>query len=129
MRKTKNAESRGTNVKRKILSVVIYVTTAFALAEFFDGLYGAGPVTLHLGLIHLAIAGTILFAAASVLSLFTLRAGVVCGLAGSVLSWPYFAIGMPAIPWGSLVSILPHANWLDLLTAIIALVVTSAYSA
>jgi hypothetical protein len=115
-------------MKRKILSVVIYVTTAFALAEFFDGLYGAGPVTLHLGLIHLAIAGTILFAVACILSLFTLRVGVVCGIAGGVLSWPYFAIQLPTIPWGSLVSILPHANWVDLMIAILVLVVSSVYS-
>ena len=116
-------------MKQKILSLVLYATTAFALAEFIDGLYGAGPVTRHLELIHLAIAGTILFAAAFVLSLFTLRAGVVCGLVGSVLSWPYFAVGMPTIPWGSLVSILPYASWLDLVIAIIALAVASVYSA
>jgi len=115
-------------MKRKILSVVIYATTAFALAEFFDALYGAGPVTRHSVLIHLAIAGTILFAAACILSLFILRVGVVCGLAGGALSWPCFAIQMPAIPWGSLVSILPYANWLYLLTAILVLVVSSIYS-
>lgn len=115
-------------MKRRILSVLIYATTAFALAEFLDGLYGAGPVTHHLALIHLAIAGTILFAAACILSLFTLRVGVVCGLGGVVLSWPYFALQMPAIPWGSLISILPHANWVDLLTAILVLVVSSVYS-
>ena len=81
-------------MKRRILSVLIYATTAFALAEFLDGLYGAGPVTHHLALIHLAIAGTILFAAACILSLFTLRVGVVCGLGGVVLyrfGGPYFA--------------------------------------
>ena len=115
-------------MKRKILSLVIYVTTAFALAEFFDGLYGAGPVTHRLGLIHLAIAGTILFAAACILSLFTLRVGVVCGIAGGVLSWPYFAIQMPTIPWGRLASIFPHAHSVDLLIAILVLVVSSVYS-
>jgi heme exporter protein D len=128
MRKKQRTLSAGGNVKRKFLSAVIYATTAFALAESFDSLYGAGPVTHELGLIHLAIAGTILFTVACILSLFTLRAAVVCGLAGGVLSWPYFAIPIPTIPWGSLVSILPYANWMALLTTLLALVVSSVYS-
>jgi hypothetical protein len=115
-------------VKRKILSGAIYATTAFALAQFFDALYAGEPVTDHLGLIYLAIAGTILFAAACILSLFTVRVGVVCGLGGGVLSWPAFAIAIPTIPWGSVVSIFPYANWPFLLTAILALVVSSVYS-
>ena len=32
------------------------------------------------------------------------------------------------IPWGSIVSILPYSNWLDLLLAIVALIVSSVYS-
>jgi hypothetical protein len=115
-------------MKRKIISAIVYAATSVALAGFFDALYGAGPVTRYLALIHLAIAGTVLFAVACVLSLFTLRVGVVCGLAGSVLSWPYFAIQISTIPWGSTVSILSHANWQDVLTAILALVVSSVYS-
>ena len=115
-------------MKQKILSAVIYATAAFTLSQFFDSLYGAGPVTSHLGLIHVAIAGTILVAGASISSLFGRRVGIVCGLGGSILSWPYFAIVIPAIPWGSVVSIFPYSNWAELLTAILALVVSSAYS-
>ena len=115
-------------MKRKILSAVIYATTAFALAQFFDGLFAGEAVTDQLRLTYLAIAGTILFAAACIVSLFTLRIGVVCGLGGSILSWPYFAIGMPTIPWGSVVSIFPYSNWAFVLTAILGLVVSSAYS-
>ncbi len=115
-------------MKQKILSAVIYATTALALAQFLDGLYAGEPITHHRALIHLAIAGTILFAAACILSLFTLRVGVVCGLAGGILSWPCFAVGMTAIPWRSVVSIFSYSNWSFVLTSILALVVSSAYS-
>jgi hypothetical protein len=115
-------------VKRKIISALVYAATAFALAEFLDALYGAGPLTGHVRLVQLAIAGTILFAAACMLSLFALRVGVFCALAGGVLSWPCLVIEVPGIPWGSLLSILPDANWQDLVIAILALVVSSVYS-
>jgi|SRR5882672_3156567 len=115
-------------MKPKILSGIIYATTALALAQFFDALYAGEPVTDHLGLNHLAIAGTILFAAACILSIFNLQAGVICGLAGAILSWPGFAFVMPTIPWGSFVSSFRYSNWGFLLTAILALVVSSAYS-
>lgn len=115
-------------MKQKILTALIYATAAFALAQFFDDLYAGEPITDHFVLIYLAIAGTIFLAAACLLSLFTLRVGVVCGLSGSILSWPCFAIAMPTIPWGSVVSIFPHSNWRFVLTAILALVVSSAYS-
>lgn len=116
-------------MKQKILSGIIYATTALALAQFLDGLYAGEPITHHLGLIHLAIAGTILLAAACVLSLFTQRVGIVCGLAGAILAWPYFAVGITSIPWGSVVSIFPYSNWAFVLTSILALVVSSVYSA
>jgi hypothetical protein len=96
---------------------------------FWEALYGAGPVTRYMGVIHLAITGTIVLAAACILSLFTLRLGAVFALAGSVLAWPYFAIQMPKIPWGSIVSVLPHANWHYELTTIVVLVVSTGYSA
>lgn len=77
-------------MKEKAFPIGMYAVTALTLAAFFDALYGAGPITRHLGPIHLAIAGTVLFAVACALSLFALRIGVVCGLAGAVLSWPIF---------------------------------------
>lgn len=115
-------------MKRKVIAAVVYAATAFALASFFDALYGAGPVTRGLWLIHLAIAGTILFAAACIVSLFALRAGILCAIAGGILSWPEFADSFGFIPWRHILSILPYANWLVLLTAIFALIVSSAYS-
>lgn len=115
-------------MRQKILAALIYATAAFTLVQFFDYLYAGEPPTDHLVLIYPAIAGTIFLAAACILSLFTLRAGVVCGLSGSILSWPCFFVAITAIPWGSVVSIFPYSNWRFLLTAILALVVSSAYS-
>lgn len=115
-------------MKRRIISAVVYAATFLALAGFFDSLYGAGPVTGYLAAIHLALAGTVLLAAASISSFFAPRVGVVCGAAGSVLAWPCFAAVMPTIPWPSIFSILPYSNWQDLLTAILALTVSSIYS-
>jgi len=116
-------------MKQKIIPSAIYALTTVCLAEFFDAAYGAGPVTRYVRLTHLAIAGTVLFAIACISSLFTLRFGTVCALAASVLAWPYFANALTAIPWGSLVSVLPYANWRYELTAILLLAVSSVYSA
>jgi hypothetical protein len=115
-------------VKRKIITALVYAATAFAFAIFFDSFYGAEPVTHGLWLVNLAIVGMALFAAACILSFFALRIGLVCAVAGGLLSWPAFAVAMFKIPWGSVVSILPHSNWLELLLAIVALIVSSVYS-
>jgi hypothetical protein len=115
-------------MKRRIISAVIYAATCAALAAFFDAVYGAGPVTRHLSLMRFAIAGTGVFAIACILSFFNFRIGVICGLGASVLAVPYFALQAVAVPWGSLLSILPRANWPYLLTAMLALVLSVIYS-
>jgi len=115
-------------MKYRILSAAVYAITAVALADYFDALYGAGPVTSHLGLIYSAIAGAVLFAVAFVLSMFTLRFGAICGLAACILSWPCFGIQLPGIPWTKLVSVAHYANWRFIFLAILMLAVSSAYS-
>lgn len=77
-------------MKQKIVSAVVYSLTALDFASFFDSLYGAGPVTRHLGLIYVAIIGAVLFAVASVLSLFNLRIGIACAFAACILSLAVF---------------------------------------
>jgi hypothetical protein len=116
------------SMKRKIISSVVYASASFALAVFWEALYGAGPITGHFGLVYLGIAGACLFAFACVLSLFTPRIAVVCALAAGALSWPYFSTQIPTIPWSRVVEILPYANWQFLLTAILGLAVSSVYS-
>jgi hypothetical protein len=115
-------------VNRKITSAVVYAATALALAAYFDAVYGAGRVVRGVWLIHIATAGAVLLAAACILSLFSLRAGVACALAGGLLSWPQFGVATFGIPWRSIVEILPYAYWLELLSAILALAVCSVYS-
>jgi hypothetical protein len=116
-------------MKQRLLAAIVYLSTAVAQAVFFDGLYGAGPVTHHLTLVHSAIAGAILFAIACPLSLFMSRFGILCGLTASILSWPFFGILLFATPWSSLVSLLVHsADWRDHYTAIVMLIISSACS-
>jgi hypothetical protein len=116
-------------MKRKITSAVIFLGTTLAMAAFLDAVYGAGPVTLHVALIHLVIVGTIFFALGCIFSFFIPRFEVACGVAGSILSWPYFAIQIFKVPWHNVFSILPYANWLYELIAMLALVIASIYSA
>jgi hypothetical protein len=116
------------SVRRKIITALVYAATAFAFAIYFDSLYGAGPITHDLWFINLATVGMGLFAAATILSFFALRMGLVCAAAGGLLSWPAFAVAMFKIPWARIVSILPYSNWLDLLMAIVTLIVSSVYS-
>lgn len=118
-------------MKRKIVSAVLYATTAFALWSFWDALFGMAeePFThyQHWGFLSLSIAGTVLFGAACILTLFSMRPGTICALFAAFLSWPYFAIGMRTIPWRKIISVLPYANWKYLFTAILALLIVSAY--
>ena len=115
-------------MKRKIISGAVYATTSFALAVFWDALYGAGPFTGYVGLIHLAIAGTVLIAVGCIASLLNRLVGDICGLAGCSLAWPCFAIELPGIPWRALVSVAREANWSLLLSALLTLVVATVYS-
>lgn len=115
-------------MKQRVLSAVIYATTAFALAQLFDAIFAGEPVTAYLGVIYLAIAGTILFAAACFLSLFAMRVGVVFGLGGCILAWPWLALAISTVPWARVISIFPVSNWPEVLTTILALVVANAYS-
>ena len=115
-------------MKRKAIPALLYLTTAFAFAMYFDSLYGAGPVARGLWFLKLATVGMVLFASACILSFLSLRVGLLSASAAALLSWPAFAIAVFKIPWTSIISILPYSNWLDLLIAIVTLVVSSVYS-
>jgi len=118
-------------MKLKIVSSVLYATTAFALWSFWDALLGMTDEPLthyqHWKLLSLLMTGTALFLAACILTLFSMRIGTISGLVAAVLSWPYLAVGMPAIPWSKIISVLPYANWKYLFIAILALLIVSAY--
>jgi hypothetical protein len=113
-------------MKRKIISAAVYAVTAFAFLGYFDGVYGGEPILYHLGLIHVATAGAILFAVATVLSLITLRAGIACGIVAATLSWPYFALELYWVPWSDFVWFAKYRP--DTLTAIFCLICSTYYS-
>jgi hypothetical protein len=113
-------------MKRKIISVAVYAITAFAFLGYFDGLYGGEPIIYHLRLIHVATAGAILFAVACVLSLFTPRAGIVCGIVAAILSWSNFAVELYWIPWSNFLWFAKYRP--DALTAIFCLICSTYYS-
>jgi hypothetical protein len=99
------------------------------MALVFDSIYGAGPVTRHLGAIHAGVAGAIVFAVASLLSLFSLRFGLVCSIVACVLSWPLFGPLLYFLPWTELPRALGYANWGPELIALLTLMVAHIYSA
>jgi len=112
----------------KALSIAVYAITVFALAAFFDALYGAGPVVRYLWLVRFAIAGAGILGLACILSLVTVRGGAVCGLIGGAITLPYFGLLATGVPWGHLVSVLPYANWRYIVTAVVAVLLSTAYS-
>ena len=115
----------------RFLSTIVYAATAFTSFMDLDSLYGAAPIVGSTS-IYLAIAGTVLFAIASLLSLLTLRLGITCGLVALGLSGHYFLREIIAIPWGSmpgiLPKVLPYARWSDIFASLIMMVTAVAYS-
>ena len=113
-------------MKLKVISAAVYAITAFAFLGYFDGLYGGEPIIHYLGLIHVATAGAILLAVASVLSLITLRVGIACGIVAAILSWPDFAIELYRVPWSDFLRFAKYRP--DTPTAIFCLICSTYYS-
>jgi hypothetical protein len=115
-------------MKQRIAAALLYLLAALALAGYFDALYGAAPVDHRLGLIHAGIAGAILLAVASLMSMFSLRLGAVCGLVAGLLAWPYFGPILMSFPWSRMFEVLGYAMWADSLAALGTLTIASIYS-
>jgi hypothetical protein len=118
-------------IKQRIPSAAVYAITVLALAVWLEDVDGMepGPITGFFGLIQMAIAGVILLAIACLVSLFAFRLGLVCGLAASVLSWPYFGRLLFAAPWDRLVGLMTGSPlWRDQFAAILTLIITTTYS-
>src|ERR1700722_15574815 len=99
-------------VRQKILSAVIYLITAVCLWNYFDILDGLEPprhppsaITLQLW--HLAIVGGILFGIASIVSIFSHRGALICGLGACLMSWPHFGPVMATFPLRELRTLWP----------------------
>jgi hypothetical protein len=116
-------------MKRGVLAALVYLLPALTMALVFDSIYGAGPVTRHVGVIHAGVAGAIAFAIASLLSLFSLRFGLACAIVACVLSWPFFGPLLYFFPWKELPSALGYANWGPEFIALLTLMGAHIYSA
>jgi hypothetical protein len=121
-------------VNHKIISAVIYAITVLAIANYFDCLSGAEPIPHSPRstwvLIYAAAAGVILFTTACVLSIFRPRLGIICGLAASILSWPFFARELWLILrlWHTLFSVIGYYYWDARLASVLMLIASSLYS-
>ena len=119
-------------MRQKILSTTICALTALALGDFFEMLDGMEPsvhplpaVVTHL--LHIAIAGAIVLGSASVVSTFSLRFGIGLGLAGCLLSWPYWGIRLIGFPWKDVIRLLSSVVGRPELAALFMLLISSAY--
>lgn len=116
-------------MNQKILSSVIYALTAFTLWGRLEVFYGE-PIThpLFVAMVHATSGGAILFVIAFVMSFFSVRLGVFCGLAAIILSVPFLFVEVGIFPWRHLIEDLGYNFWADTLAAIIMLIISSAYT-
>jgi hypothetical protein len=115
-------------MKQRVAPALLYFFAAFALADYFDALYGAAPVDHRLMFVRAGIAGAILLAGAFLVSLFSQRLGAVCGLVAGLLAWPYFGPILVNFPWSRMFEVLPYAMWADSLAALVMLTIATIYS-
>jgi len=84
-------------MKGRIVSAILYIAAAVALANWVDIIYGAFLEPYGYGLRKweiLALVGSGLLVAGSLVSFFSDRYGAIVGLAALGLSWTYFALAM-----------------------------------
>src|SRR4051812_39162779 len=79
-------------IRSRIISAMVYAVTVIPFFDYFDGLYSGEPIRGDMTLIHTATAGAIVFAIASLTSFWAVPVGLVCGLAASTLSWPFWGL-------------------------------------
>ena len=113
-------------MKRKLIASLLYGVTTACLGAFFESLYSGEPIIRHLLLIRIATAGPILFAVATLVCLWSLRFGSICGLFASALSWCYFNIELLAVPWHDLIWFARFRT--EVLGTILALTTSTVYS-
>ena len=118
----------GRQILRALIPAVVYAGTALAFARYVDALYGEHPALPHATLVYAVTAGALLYAIASLLSLFALRFAASCGLVASLLSWPLFWLLAGEVPWRQVRDILCCSDWAELLTAFAALVASTICS-
>ena len=99
---------------RRIVSEILYIAAAAAIANWIDIIYGAfwEPYGSRLRAPEiLALVGACLLAMGSLVTLFSARYGGIIGVAASGLSWVYFAPAAMNVPffWSSYGGAMPIA--------------------
>jgi hypothetical protein len=124
-------------MRQKLISAAINLITALCLGNYFEIIDGMEPPrrppsTLTVNLWHLAIAGAILFGIAFVVSLFSLRLAVFCGLGACLLCWPHFGPLLITFPLRQLKTLLPFPwvsdLWPGIIAALLMLLISSTYT-
>ncbi len=100
-------------IKRRLLGALVYGLTTLALWNWFDALDGMDTgdhawFLKHHPFPRLAVYGTIGFAIATLISFVAPRVAIWTAAAACLLSWPYWILEAPVVPWGRMSS-LPQA--------------------
>ncbi len=92
---------------RRLVSALIYGTSAFCLFLYFDSLNHTDAPSYQ---VRLLLVAAVLFGIAVLLSLFARRAGAICALVAAVICWPLLwrLLGMTATQFGWLLNYHPN---------------------
>ncbi len=116
----------GIDMKQKIVALLIYVATALSFGEFIDALFGASPDVHYNLFLCITIASFLLFGAACILCLFSLRFGIISGCAAVIVALPNFYSNLHYI-YESGLNFIVH-NRPETLALTISLIVSAVYS-
>jgi hypothetical protein len=98
-------------MKPRALASAVNFVTAFFLWSFVDTCSGSDGVIPHLGLLKVALVGSLAFFVAGLLSLIWPSLGWVCAMLAVGLSWPYLTIWFRWFPWGIVGGLPPLGDW------------------
>jgi hypothetical protein len=115
-------------LKKKVTSASLYLAAALAMGAYYDAVKGAGPVTRHVFLLHIGIAGAFVFGCTSLLALWNPNRAAFVGILACCLCWSDISRIVPQIPFLQLFSVIGHAYWNETLLALLILTLASAHS-
>lgn len=98
------------NTKTKVAVSGLNFATAFFLWSLLDTCSGSDGVIPDLGLLKVALVGSLAFFVAGLLSLISPNLGLICVILAAGLSWPYLTTWFRWFPWG-IVGLPPFGDW------------------
>jgi hypothetical protein len=122
---------------KRILSAAIYLTTVLCVGNYCEMIDGMEPPrlppsALQVNLWHVAIAGALMFAIACIVSIFSHRLGIFCGLGACLMSWPHFGALLVTFPVRQLMTLLPFPwvsdLWPGIIGALAMLLISTVYT-